>query len=223
MYSLRTDGHSPVPLSSRILDSKSSEPSTGQPQDTGSPLGSIPATSKSTQSHLPDSTLDIPSPAQQADDAMSKVTQSRPPDSTLAIPSSAQRADELPNAMSEATQSHPPDSTLVIPSPAREADELPVVTSEATQSHPPDLMLVIPSPAQQADGPSPDEIPSGDIAEESYPCLIDSHPCREQWPSWMSHAVSRLEEYTNSVKWRQLLLLWLDFEDKLGYPYGQVS
>jgi len=193
MYSLRTDGHSPVPLSSHILDSKSSKPSTGQPQDTSSQLESIPATSESNQSHPPNSTLNIPSPAQQADDAMSEVTQSRLP-----------------------------DLTLVIPSPARQADELPNATSEATQSRPPNLMLIIPSPAQQADG-SPDEIPSGDIAEESYPCLIDSHPCRDQWPSWMIHAVSRLEEYTHSEKWRQLLLLWLDFEDKLGYPYGQVS
>ena len=58
-HSLRTDGHSPVPLSSRVLDSKAS---TDQLQDT-SALESIPTTSESTQSRPPNSTLDIPSPA----------------------------------------------------------------------------------------------------------------------------------------------------------------
>ena len=125
--------------------------------------------------------------------------------------------------MLELTQSRPPDSTLVIPSsPAQQADGLPDATSESTQSLPPDSALVILSPAQQADEP-PDELLSNDIAVESYPRLTDSHLCRDQWPSWMIHAVTHLEEYNGDAKWRQLLLLWLEFEDKMGYPYGQVS
>ena len=89
--------------------------------------------------------------------------------------------------------------------------------SDVTQSC--DSMPIISSPVQQAD--EPDGLPSDDIAKEL--CLIDSHPCRDQWPLWMSPAVLCFEDYNNSVKWRRLLMLWLDLEDKLGYPYGQVS
>jgi len=137
MHSLRTDGHSPAPLSSRVLDSKAS---TDQLQDT-SPLESIPTTSESTQSRPPNSTLDIPT---------SEATQSRPPDSMLDISLPVRQADEPSNATSDATQSRPPDSTPVISSPVRQADE-------------------------------PDRLPSDDIVKESS--LIDSHPCRDQWPS----------------------------------------
>jgi hypothetical protein len=89
--------------------------------------------------------------------------------------------------------------------------------SDVTQSC--DSTPIISSPVQQAD--EPDGLPSDDITKEL--CLIDSHPCRDQWPLWMSPAVLCFEDYNNSVKWRRLLMLWLDLEDKLGYPYGQVS
>jgi hypothetical protein len=107
---------------------------------------------------------------------------------------------------------------LDISSPLRQADEPPDATSDVTQSRPPNSMLNI-SSVQQGD--EPDMLPSDDIAKESS--LVDSHPCRDQWPLWMSHAVSCFEDYNDSAKWRQLLLLWLEFEDKFRYPYGQVS
>ena len=117
MHSLRTDGHSPAPLSSRVPDE--SKASSDQLQDT-SPLESISATSESTQSCPPNSTLNIPSPAQQADeplDATSEATQSRPPDSMLVISSPVREADDPPDAMSDMTQSHPLDPTLVTSTP----------------------------------------------------------------------------------------------------------
>jgi hypothetical protein len=39
----------------------------------------------------------------------------------------------------------------------------------------------------------------------------------------MKLALDRLESYTDNPTWKQLLEKWLEFEDKLGYPYGQVG
>jgi len=52
--------------------------------------------------------------------------------------------------------------------------------------------------------------------------LVDTHPHCKRWPSWMKPALSRLESYTDNPTWKRLLGKWLEFEDKLGYPYGQV-
>ena len=61
------------------------------------------------------------------------------------------------------------------------------------------------------------------VVKDAVGGLTNTHPLRERWPSWMSPAIAKLETYSNHPEWKKLLESWLEFEDKLGYPYGQVS
>jgi hypothetical protein len=38
----------------------------------------------------------------------------------------------------------------------------------------------------------------------------------------MSTVVARLEAYSDYPQWIEILEMWLEFEDQLGYPHGQV-
>jgi len=49
-----------------------------------------------------------------------------------------------------------------------------------------------------------------------------THPYAERWPSWMALAVSKLEAFSDDPRWIGIVDLWLEFEELLGYPYGQV-
>src|ERR1700736_2480039 len=48
------------------------------------------------------------------------------------------------------------------------------------------------------------------------------HPYAERWPTWMAPAVSKLEAFSDDPRWIGIVDLWLEFEELLGYPYGQV-
>jgi hypothetical protein len=54
------------------------------------------------------------------------------------------------------------------------------------------------------------------------PSLAVSHPNSSHWPPWIHPAVDKLEQYSNDPRWIEVLKQWLELEDKLGYPYGQV-
>ena len=49
-----------------------------------------------------------------------------------------------------------------------------------------------------------------------------THPYAERWPAWMALAVSKLEAFSDDPRWIGIVDLWLEFEELLGYPYGQV-
>ena len=53
--------------------------------------------------------------------------------------------------------------------------------------------------------------------------FAETYPNRNDWPPWMSAAISKLEEYSDHPSWLDVLRNWLDFEHLLGYPYGQVG
>lgn len=53
--------------------------------------------------------------------------------------------------------------------------------------------------------------------------FIDTHPYRDRWLPWMRPAVDKLQNFCNNARWLDILDLWLEMEDLLGYPYGQVS
>jgi hypothetical protein len=80
-----------------------------------------------------------------------------------------------------------------------------------------------PDPLQNSPRTSESARLNEDPADGSdMPKLADSHPYRTSWPSWMGPALENLESYTDSPTWRRVLEKWLELEDKLGYPYGQV-
>ena len=62
-----------------------------------------------------------------------------------------------------------------------------------------------------------------DATDGEEQLIAESHPSREHWPAWMPPAVSKLEAYSTSPRWKGAILLWLELEEKLGYPYGQVN
>lgn len=69
-----------------------------------------------------------------------------------------------------------------------------------------------------------DELGAGNSnnGPSSPPALVKSHPNREEWPSWLSDAVTHLEDMIGSSQWRLVLCGWLDIEHELGYPEGKV-
>jgi hypothetical protein len=68
---------------------------------------------------------------------------------------------------------------------------------------------------------TPSDKPEAHDHEERLP-LVDSHPYRDRWFSWMHPAVGKLDSVLDHPRWVWVLNKWLEFEDKLGYPYGQV-
>lgn len=56
----------------------------------------------------------------------------------------------------------------------------------------------------------------------STPSLTETHPNRANWPEWIAPCVRALEGMIEGRHWHQTISDWLDLEDMLGYPEGQV-
>ena len=84
-------------------------------------------------------------------------------------------------------------------------------------------LLSISPPPSDIDhaGHTPSPKPSDKSEPQRLP-LVDSHPYRDRWSSWMRPALGMLDSISDHPRWVKVLNEWLEFEDKLGYPYGQV-
>jgi hypothetical protein len=103
---------------------------------------------------------------------------------------------------------------------------MPATTSEP-RSNIGRLLSISPPPSdtdRAGRTPSPklsDKPEPHDDDQERLPS-VDSHPYRDHWSSWMRPALGMLDSISNHPRWVRVLNQWLEFEDKLGYPYGQV-
>lgn len=110
------------------------------------------------------------------------------------------------------TRSHSPAADLTLsqpPSPLPRTPPSPT-TDRASPTQPPrktELRLM----------------PMDTEAVQSAPSLSDTHPNRAKWPKWIAPCVRALEGMIEGQHWDQIVGNWLDLEDILGYPQGQVS
>jgi hypothetical protein len=47
--------------------------------------------------------------------------------------------------------------------------------------------------------------------------LVDPHPLCYKWPEWLGEAVGELEGMVLILEWREMLVAWLELEEKLGW------
>ena len=105
-------------------------------------------------------------------------------------------------------------------SPPDIADATQGIDLVSNQSHPNDSTLIPNPPANLSEQSLAGLSDATDGVEQ---LIAESHPSCEHWPSWMPPAVSKLEAYSTCPRWKGAILLWLELEEKLGYPYGQVN
>ena len=127
--------------------------------------------------------------------------------SKSSVPNNISHDEAGPNLHSIVEEGRVPDGSVAAPiSPARSSNMSTNVNTSETRLNPRKLQL-----SKRA------------TTSKKSSRLAESHPYRTRWPEWMSTALSILENISSHSRWVQLLELWLQFEDKLGYPYGQVS